>query len=365
MDYSAKKVGNYILILLLPPFSSNNISLNRYLLNFIENIQLNQAIILLIERMIGMKKLSAQSELYLSHFNAGPKMYEMEPAELKAMLAQMPETEIELPQISKKEDQQIKVSDGSTIRVRIYTPEGEGPFPIIVYYHGGGWVLGAVEKFDTGCIHLANKTKRIVVSVDYRLAPEYKFPVPLQDAYDAFKWVSENAFSFNGEANDIVVAGDSAGGNLATVTSIWAKEKNGPAISAQLLIYPVTNLDFTTPSYNEFEEGFMLDRDLMKWFGKHYVQDISQFKDPSIAPLLQDDLSNLPPALIVTAEFDVLRDEGQAYAKRLTEAGNVVKEVFKEGLIHGYFSNAPIFTLETEETVTEIAEFLETIKQNV
>ena len=212
---------------------------------------------------------------------------------------------------------------------------------------------------------IANRTESVVVSVDYRLAPEYKFPIPVQDSYAALQWVKENAASINGNASTIVVGGDSAGGNLAAVVSLLSRDQDGPDIAGQVLIYPVTNLDYTTNSYEEFKEGFGLDRDLMIWFGNYYITSEADTKNPLVAPLLAENLSNLPPALVITAENDVLKDEGQAYAKRLQEAGVKVDSIYEQGLVHGYFTNMAVFPERIKGTISKITQFINEINPRI
>jgi len=190
--------------------------------------------------------LSNNSKQYLEAFNSAPKLQSLTPEQVREMMSLAPAPEgIEVPPVAKVEDRQIAVNDGE-ISVRIYTPSGEGPFPLFMYYHGGGWVIGDLETADAGCRLLAEKTGRIVVSVAYRLAPEFRFPVPLEDSYAALCWASDHSAELNAIGDDIVVGGDSAGGNLATAVAIVSLENNGPSITAQALIYPVTNFDFTT-----------------------------------------------------------------------------------------------------------------------
>ncbi|NTU29737.1 alpha/beta hydrolase [Brevibacillus sp. HB1.1] len=289
----------------------------------------------------------------------------MEPQAVRDIFAQIPAVEVELAPLAKVEDKLIPAGADAEINIRMYTPEGQGPFPLFVYYHGGGWVIGDLETVDASCRMLAHLSGRIVVSVDYRLAPEHKFPVPVADSYAALKWVSENASSINGSASDLVVGGDSAGGNLSTVLSLLAKDQNGPAIKAQVLIYPVTDMRFDSPSYMEFQEGFGLNRDLMLWFSNHYINHEYDKGNPYVAPLSARDLSNLPPAIVITAECDVLRDEGIAYAERLKNAGVKVEAVCEKGLVHGYFTNMAVFPEQIKATISRITEFLHTIDQIV
>ncbi|WP_255507932.1 alpha/beta hydrolase [Lysinibacillus sp. BW-2-10] len=321
-----------------------------------------------ITRRKGVNKmgLTNNAKVYLEAFYSGPKKIQdltAEEARQMMSLAPVPEN-VEVPPVAKVEDRQIPV-DGGEITARIYTPSGQGPFPLFVYYHGGGWVLGNLETSDAGCRLLAEKTGRVVVSVDYRLAPEFKFPVPVEDSYNALCWARDNASQLNAIAEDIVVGGDSAGGNLATVMAILSNDNNGPTITAQALIYPVTNLDFTSPSYEKFADGYGLDRDLMIWFGEYYVNNEEEFNDPLVSPLLYENVNALPPAIIVAAENDVLFSEGVQYQEKLEQAGVEVKHTIIEGSIHGFFSNMVIFADETKATVDQIANYLKTVKTNV
>lgn len=312
-----------------------------------------------------MANLDPEAKLYLELFNQGPAIQSMDAQTVREMFAQVLPVEVELAPLAKIENRLISIDHDTEINVRIYTPEGQGPFPILVYYHGGGWVIGDLETADASCRMIANRTERIVVSVDYRLAPEHKFPVPVQDAYAALQWVKEQATSINGNASDIAVGGDSAGGNLATVVSILSRNKKGPAISAQILIYPITNLEYDTNSYQEFKEGFGLDRDLMIWFGDYYANNEADKKNLHVSPLLAEDLSELPPAFVITVENDVLRDEGQAYAKRLKEAGVKVASICEKGLVHGYFTNMAVFPERIKGTVSKISTFLNEVNLKI
>jgi acetyl esterase len=316
------------------------------------------------EGKMTMANLKPQSQLYLEAFKQMPPIASLEPQTVRDMFAMAPPVEVELAPLAKIEDRLIPVKDAE-INVRIYTPEGQGPFPVFVYYHGGGWVLGDIPIADASCRMLANKTQRIVVSVDYRLAPEYKFPVPVEDSYAALQWVSKNAASLNASASNIVVGGDSAGGNLAAAMTLKSREENGPAIAGQVLIYPVTALSYDSPSYEEFKEGFGLDRDLMIWFGDYYIRNEEDAKNVLVAPILAEDLSNLPPAYVLTAEYDVLRDEGEAYAERLMEAGVYVETSREEGLIHGFFTNMAVFPEDIKGAIDKFAPFLVKVDQEV
>jgi acetyl esterase len=239
--------------------------------------------------------------------------------------------------IKNVEDRRIPGPSG-TIPVRIYTPEGEEPLPVLVYFHGGGWVLCNLGTHDSICRSLANLAGCIVVSVDYRLAPEHKYPAAVEDCYAATCWVAENATAIGGDPKRIAVGGDSAGGNLAAVVTLIARDKNSPSILFQLLIYPVTDYYLPgTASYSENQEGYLLTRRDMIWYFDHYLSDQDEAQDPYVAPLKAPDLSNLPPAMVITAEFDLLRDEGELYAQRLQEADVPVMLKRYNGLIHGLF----------------------------
>jgi acetyl esterase len=308
-----------------------------------------------------LAKLSPESKLYLEMFSQLPVLQTMVPQAVRELFALNSSfVEVELAPLAKVEDRLIPVGGDAEINVRIYTPEGNGPFPLFVYYHGGGWVIGDIEASDASCRMLANRTGRIVVSVDYRLAPEYKFPVPVEDSYAALRWVSGNASKINGDASNLVVGGDSAGGNLSTVVSLIAKEQNGPAITAQVLIYPCTDLSCDTKSHVEFQEGFGLDRDLMIWFANHYINNEEEKRNKYVSPLLAD-VSNLPSALVITAENDILHDEGIAYAEHLKKAGVHVETICELGLVHGYFTNMVIFPEQIKKSISKIGEFLNKI----
>ena len=227
---------------------------------------------------------------------------------------------------------------GVKLPVRIYTPEGQGPFPILVFFHGGGWVIGNCETHDTPCRSLANGAGCIVVSVDYRLAPEHKFPLPAEDCYAATKWAALNAAGFGGDPKRIAVGGDSAGGNLAAAVAQMATDRGAPTLAFQLLIYPVTDCAYTTASYRNNAEGYLLTKDSMQWFWNHYLQNENDGQNPYASPLRGQRLSNLPPALVITAEFDPLRDEGEAYATKMKQAGVSVVHTDYKGMIHGFFS---------------------------
>jgi len=227
---------------------------------------------------------------------------------------------------------------GGDLKLRIYRPMGQGPFPLLVFFHGSGFVLCSLDTHDGMCRNLCGGAGCVVVSVDYRLAPEHKFPAGLDDCVFARGWVSEHAAEVEGDAGRIVVGGDSAGGNLAAATALRIRDEGGPALLGQLLIYPVTDY-YTpgTPSYRENADGYGLTRDTMVWFWDHYLRDPAEAADPYASPLRARDFSGLPAALVVTAEYDPLRDEGEYYAAKLRAAGTAATASRWDGMNHGFF----------------------------
>lgn len=226
---------------------------------------------------------------------------------------------------------------GGPIQMRIYTPVEQPNLPIILYFHGGGWVIGSLDSHDNLCRSLAQKTSAVLISVDYRLAPEHAFPAAFDDAYAALHWVSEQAATLSGDASRIFVLGDSAGGNLAAAISLMARDQKGPAIRGQILIYPVTNAaSLETESYKHFADGYFLTHRYMDIFRTMYLPQAQDRLNIYASPLLADDLTNLPPAMVITAEFDVLRDEGEAYAQKLKAAGVPTHPIRYQGMIHGF-----------------------------
>jgi len=221
--------------------------------------------------------------------------------------------------------------------VRIYTPQGEGPFPAIVYYHGSGWVILNIEVCDATLRTLANDTGCVVVAVNYQKAPEHKFPVPFNDAWAGLVWTAEHAAELNVDAARIAVGGDSAGGNLAAAVAIKARDEGGPALAFQLLIYPVTEHDVDKPSALQNAEGYLLRRATMRWFWGHYLDGATDTPDWRASPLRAESLAGLPPALVVTAEFDPLRDDGRLYADRLRADGVKVTYSDYDGMVHGFY----------------------------
>ena len=263
-----------------------------------------------------------------------PELHEFEPDDARAAMRQLlpAEPSIELERI---EDRTIP-GPGGELPIRIYDPATREQAPVVAYFHGGGWVVGDLETHDAGCRKLAAETGAIVVSVDYRLAPEHPFPAALEDCYAAVDWLAANGESVGGDSDRLVVAGDSAGGNLAAATTLLARERNGPEIAYQLLVYPVTGDPTTTPSYEANAEGYLLTTRDMEWFADQYVAREVDRYNILVSPRFAADLSVLPPATVVTAGFDPLRDDGAAYADRLQEAGVAVNYRNYPEMIHGF-----------------------------
>jgi acetyl esterase len=230
-----------------------------------------------------------------------------------------------------------------SLPIRIYSPALEKPAPALVFYHGGGWVIGDLESHDHVCRALANGAQCVVAAVDYRLAPEAKFPAAVDDCFAATQWVAEHSAELGIDPGRIAVGGDSAGGNLAAVVARLARDRGGPALIYQLLIYPVTDLRMGSASYVENAEGPLLTKAAMAWFIDHYARTGADRIDPLASPLLAPDLVGLPPAFVLTAECDPLRDEGEAYGQRLLEAGVPTEVKRYAGMPHGFFSFGAAF----------------------
>lgn len=240
------------------------------------------------------------------------------------------------------------------IPVRIYAPEADALLPALVYFHGGGFVIGNIESHDNVCRRLANDGQCAVISVDYRLAPEHHFPAAADDAYAATAWVAGHAAEIGVDGARVAVGGDSAGGNLAAVAALMARDRGGPTIVFQLLVYPVTDFDFGTDSYRNHADGYFLTADSMRWFWGHYLARLEDGRSPYASPLEADDLSGLPPALVITAEYDCLIDEGEAYASRLRGAGVPVTYSVYDGMVHGFWTMAP-FVSRADDALAEAA----------
>ena len=271
----------------------------------------------------------------------GKPLHESTPEEARALGKAFADLAGPAPAMARAEDHQIDVA-GGTVAVRVLVPP-QGARGVIVYYHGGGWVIGTIDEYDTLARKLAERTSCAVVLVEYRLAPEHRYPVAVDDSFAALEWTAAHLDQIAGHADvPLMVAGDSAGGNLAAIMALRARDRRGPKIALQLLVYPVTDADFERPSYVAPENQLVLTRDAMVWFWDHYAPDAERRAESDASPLRAASLADLPPAVVMTAEHDVLRDEGEAYARRLEEAGVTVDFKRHAGQMHGFFSLIPL-----------------------
>ena len=259
------------------------------------------------------------------------------------------------------EDTLVPVNTSTSISARIYKPLDKGPFPLIVYFHGGGWTIGSPNTHDPICRALCVWARAIVVSVHYRLSPEFPFPVPLEDCYQATVWAQQHANEMNADASCLIVAGDSAGGNLAAAVCLLARDRDMqgdsvPDIHHQLLFYPITDANFETLSYKENAVGYLLRRSDMQWFWDQYINNPQERRNAYASPL-QAELGNLPAATVITAQYDTLRDEGNAYAQKLRAAGVKVTHREIPGMIHGFIGFAALVD-KGREVLKECAESL-------
>jgi acetyl esterase len=243
------------------------------------------------------------------------------------------------------------------IPVRVYRPSDEAGLPLLVYFHAGGWTIGDLESPDLSLRKIANRTPCVAISVDYRLAPEHRFPAAVDDAWAATRWAHEHATELGGDPTRLAVAGESAGGNLATVVALLARDAGGPPIRHQTMLYPVTDYSFDTPSYGVNAEGYLLTRDAMHWFWDQYLGAEGDGTDWRASPLRAPSLEGLPPAHVITAEFDPLCDEGEAYAARLRDSGVEVRCTRYEGQMHSFMPMQELIE-DGERAVDEVAEVL-------
>ena len=245
------------------------------------------------------------------------------------------------------------------IAVRIYVPGGAAPFPVVAYFHGGGFVLGSLDTHDRICRRLCRASEALVVSVDYRLAPEHHFPAALDDCMAITHWLADHAADLRGDRDRIAVAGDSAGGNLAAAVALASRADDGPGLAAQVLLYPVIDAACATPSFVQNAEGYLLSAAAMRWFWEQYLGPDGDADSGYASVLRAPDLGGLPPALVITAEFDPLRDEGEAFAEHLREAGNEVVAHRYDGMIHG-FAGMDDVVAEADTAMAEVGAFLRT-----
>ncbi len=283
-----------------------------------------------------------------------PDMATLSPAEVRAFYAGFPAA----PGRPVHEVRELRVAGAEgDIPARLYRPSAEPGLPILVWFHGGGMVLGDLQSGDWVCRELCLQAGTVVVNVEYRLAPEHKFPAAPEDAYAALLWVAANAASLGGDATRISVGGDSAGGTLSAVCCLLARSRGGPALRSQLLVYPGVDRDLTRASVTEFARGPILTRDSMLWFRHHYHGNEAELLDWRATPALAESHVGLPPACVLTAEVDPIRDAGEAYAVRLAQAGVMTAMKRYRGVFHGFFTMGSMIA-KTVEAVSEAARFL-------
>jgi acetyl esterase len=292
-------------------------------------------------------RLDPKIRKFIEALNAkgGPPLYTLSPADARKVLETLQSQPVKKLD-AKIEDLTIPGGPTKEVSVRIVRPGNYagGALPVVMYFHGGGWILGSKNTHDRLIREIANGANVALVFVNYTPSPEAKYPVPIEQAYAATKYVAENGRKMNLDSSRLAVAGDSVGGNMATVVAMLAKQRGGPRITYQVLFYPVTDANFETASYREFADGPWLTKAAMKWFWDAYLPDVAARKNPTASPLQAslDELHGLPPALVITDENDVLRDEGEAYADKMMQAGVSVTAVRYLGAIHDFMMLNPI-----------------------
>jgi acetyl esterase len=274
----------------------------------------------------------------------GPDIADLSVEQARALMAELSALGGSGPEVESVENMTVPGQDGP-IPIRLYRPSGVspsgGPPPLLVWFHGGGWVIGDLDSADSTARELSAGAGVVVASVDYPLAPEHPYPAGPEAVIAATRWLAEHAAELQVDGTRVAVGGDSAGGNLAALTAIGLRDQGGPDLAFQLLVYPATDLLMSYPSVRENGEGYLLTASAIEWFVGHYLSNEADAKDPAVSPMYVDDLAGLPPALLITAEYDPLRDEGEAYAKRLEEAGSDVTLSRYDGQIHGFFGMTP------------------------
>jgi acetyl esterase len=302
--------------------------------------------------------------VYKAFQEAGRPPYEsVEPPKAREMyLAGRAVSNPEPPELESAKPLSIPAPHGA-IPARIYTPKQlrktDGLAPCLVFYHGGGWVIGDLDSHDVVCRKLAHEGELIVISIDYRLAPEHKFPAAVDDSVAAVKWVAANAKQLGIDAGRLMVGGDSAGGNLAAVVALAARDGDGPKLAGQVLIYPATDFAWSHPSHREPETSVLLTHSVIRWFGNHYLGD-ADITDWRASPARAKTLAGLPPAYVLTAGADPLRDEGDEYAKRLKDAGVPVSYKHFPGQFHGFFTMGKLLP-QANIAATDIAGWLKAL----
>ncbi|MFU1783301.1 alpha/beta hydrolase [Haloarcula japonica] len=300
-----------------------------------------------------------QLQAFMEETEDAPAFHELPVEEVRAITADV--FSVEEPESVGEVINETIDGPGGDLDVRIYLPEGDQPFPVTMFFHGGGFVSGSLDSHDEFCRRIANTVDIGVVAVEYRLAPEHPFPAAVEDAYAATEWVAESGSEYGLDTDNLAVAGDSAGGNLAAVVSQMARDRNGPSIAHQVLLYPPVSADQDWDSMEENGQGYFITTEDLAWFDDKYFEDEIDQMNVYASPLLTADLSDLPPATLVTGGFDPLRDEGIAYAERLKEAGVEVSHYHYDDVIHAFvqMAAAPFEFDPSQEALADIGADLE------
>lgn len=293
--------------------------------------------------------LDQPTQAYLATLDAmgRPPTHEMTPEQARSYIPEVIELIGPGPQVGSVEEVELTADDGTGFRVRTLAPAGTSK-AVIVYYHGGGWVTGSIDQADALAREMVVRTGCAVVLVDYRKAPEHPYPAAIEDSWQALGWAAGHVQQIAAAQVPLVVAGDSAGGNLAAVMALRARDGGGPQIAFQVLVYPVTNSDVDNRSYHEPSNQLLLSRDTMIWYWDHYLPDVEARHEPEVSPLQHPVRSGLPPAIILLAEHDVLRNEGEAYADGLRRAGVAVEQRTFAGQMHGFFPMVNVLPASTD-----------------
>ena len=292
-----------------------------------------------------MSLLEATTQAFVDSLVGATPIYTLSPEAARNVLAGAQKSVSVKLAPARSEDRVLNIGPKGRTDIRIYRPESaKGPLPVVIYTHGGGWVLGDRETHDRLVRELTIGANAVVVFVDYDRSPESRYPIAVEESYAVLKYVAEHPDEFGADASRIAIAGDSVGGNMTAVVALLAKERKGPYVKAQLLFYPVTDASMSTSSYKEFAEGPWLTQKGMDWFWDQYLPDVSKRADIHVSPInaSSEQLKGLPQTLLLVDENDVLRDEGEAYGRKLTAAGVPVRSVRYNGTIHDFMLLNPI-----------------------
>jgi acetyl esterase len=312
---------------------------------------------------MGIKDMDIQFAQYLkeAELKQVPPLSTLQLEEVRSITNERAYSEISKPgKVNELKDIIIR-GYKSDITLRLYKPEGKPPFPVVLFFHGGGWVFGNIRTYESLCSQIANLSSCAVISVDYNLAPEHKFPEPVEDCYCALIWTLKKSYKYGCDPSRLIVCGDSAGGNLSAVITHISKDRGVSYIGYQLLMYPAVDLSsFNSDSYKLFGKGYGLNKEDVIWCIEQYLNNKDERLNPYVSPLFAKDFSNLPPAYIITAGYDVLRDEGHEYANKLEKAGVSVTVKCYESFIHGFFT-MDVVSDAVRPAIVETAQFLKKV----